>query len=341
MTPVTGSNGRTPLRDRTNMLISPFGLSPKVILSEKSPVRNFSLEAEDDDGYASAESDSVDHLLSGNWKPNFDVDLGDDEGVEMGETLMPTIMMPSVVETPAAATSTSETQATGLYRYTDADVAAMKAQWLAEAQKEKEAEFSQHRAMAQEYATLQQKEGEYLALISEYEATVTALEQEKKSRDDSNLEAYARQLSELEVSNTRLRTEREEMETSFQQLHKRYEQLKTLQANAIKNEGVLKQTLAKSQADLMSAEARFLRLKTHAQAQLDAANAEINRIRDESVKKNLLLAAKLSLCQTQLASLSVEHELSRGENQTLQNIVSDLCAQINPSSARLATETLC
>jgi DNA repair exonuclease SbcCD ATPase subunit len=327
-TPLNGGKTRTPLRDRSNLLISPFGLSPK-------PVKqNFSLEQDEDDGYHSAESDSVDDLLSGNWQPNYDLPLEDEEVVESTNQERESILMPTLMEPSQSVTITQNSA----FKYTEEDVAAMKAQWMKEMHEERETAQKKQSAVETAFSELQEKEGQYLALITEYEATVTALEQEKKSRDDSNLEAYARQLSELEVANTRLRTERQELEGTFQQLHKRYEQLKTLQANAIKNETVLKQTLAKSQTDLMTAEARFLRLKTHAQTQLDAANAEINRIRDESVRKTLLLAAKLSLCQTQLASISVEFDLSKGENQTLQNIVSELCAQINPTSSQSAPE---
>jgi DNA repair exonuclease SbcCD ATPase subunit len=320
------------LQDRSNILISPFGMSPKAIVAVKTPIEPFSLDHEEDEGYHSAKSDSVDQLLNGDWKPNFDVDLEDEETTEVASNGIDLQSWNTLTEPTILASQASSTESSKAYKYTEADVAAMKAQWMMEAQQEREAQIAKHAETESAYSELQTKEGEYMALISEYEKTVTALEEEKKTRDGSNLEAYAHQLSELELSNTRLRTERQEIETSFQQLHKRYEQLKTLQANAIKNEAVLKQTLAKSQADLMAAEARFLRLKSHAQTQLDAANAEINRIREESMKKNLLLAAKLSLCQVQLASLSVEHELSKGENQTLQTIVSDLCSQLQPSS---------
>lgn len=337
-TPISGGAPRTPLRDRSNLLISPFPMSPKAIISQKSPVpKTFSLETEEDDGYLSVESDGVEELLNGNWKPNFDGDLDDDDVEETPKTeseiLMPTFLEPVVV----VSSSDANSNGTGCLKYTEADVAAMKAQWMAEVRaemlREKETLVARLNASEAAQASMQEKEGEYMALISEYEATVTALEQDRKANESSNLEAYGRQLSELELANTRLRTERQELEASFQQLHKRYEQLKTLQANAIKNEGVLKQTLAKSQADLMTAEARFLRLKTHAQAQLDAANTEITRIREESVKRHVLLAAKLSLTQTQLASVSVEWDLSRVENQKLNSVVADLCEQIQPRSS--------
>lgn len=349
---MAGDNMRSPLQDRTNMLISPFGMSPKAV-AKSTPVKNFSLDQEEDDGYASAQSDSVDQLLSGAWKPNFDIDLEDEDN----NILMPTVMEhttekktteESIIKpttaierdvssdsiaiegekkqmidseplmTVPAETSVSKT-------YTQAEVDAMKESWKREAAQERENFESKMSEKEIEVSALKVKESEYLALIGEFEATVTVLEKEKSERDSSNMDAWAGKLSELELANTRLRTERAELENTFQQLHKRYEQLKGLQVNAIKNEGVLKQTLAKSQSDLMAAEARFLRLKTHAQAQLDAANAEINRIRDESMKKNLLLAAKLSLAQTQLASVSVEHTLSKNENQTLQKIITELC----------------
>lgn len=350
-TPINGETMRSPLQDRTNMLISPFGMSPKAV-AKSTPVKNFSLDQEEDDGYASAQSDSVDQLLSGNWKPNFDIDLEDEDN----NILMPTIMEPTVdkkISEEAVAKTTSierdvssdsvalggekkqmidseplmaiPTDTSVAKTYTQAEVDAMKEAWKLEAAQERENFDSKMSEKEIEVSALKVKESEYLALIGEFEATVTVLEKEKSERDSSSMEAWAGKLSELELANTRLRTERAELENTFQQLHKRYEQLKGLQVNAIKNEGVLKQTLAKSQSDLMAAEARFLRLKTHAQAQLDAANAEINRIRDESMKKNLLLAAKLSLAQTQLASLSVEHNLSKNENNTLQKIITELC----------------
>jgi len=308
------------------------------MVAGRNPAKNFMLDQDDEDGYASAQSDSVDQLLNGNWKPNFDVDLEDEDSMD-ASALVPTVLMPTVlhgeVAKPVAVTiPVEEAQpVASQFKYTEADVAAMKAQWKLESEKERDSLQLKCSELTATVTELQQKEGEYLALVAEYETTVTALEAEKSARDATNMEVYARQLSELEVSNTRLRAERAEMETSFQQLHKRYEQLKLLQSNAIKNEGVLKQALAKSQADLMSGEARFLRLKTHAQTQLDAANAEINRIRDESMKKNLLLAAKLSLSQTQVASLAGEYELSRAENETLQSVVSELCTKIQPSSS--------
>lgn len=334
-------------------------MSPKAV-AKSTPVKNFSLDHEEDDGYASAQSDSIEQLLAGNWKPNYDIDLEDEEN----SALVPTVMEASgdkqsleasVVSMPVAmervvssesvvlggekvksvesgslAATSVGTLADKLYTYEE--VEAMKAEWTRVLAQERENTESKMAEKDIEVSALKVKESELMALITEFEATVTVLEKEKAERDSSNMEAWAGKLSELELANTRLRSERTELEGSFQQLHKRYEQLKGLQVNAIKNEGVLKQTLSKSQSDLMAAEARFLRLKTHAQAQLDAANAEINRIRDESMKKNLLLAAKLSLAQTQLASLSAEHILSKNENQTLQVIISDLCNSV-PSSA--------
>lgn len=349
---------RSPLQDRTNMLISPFGMSPKAI-TKSTPVKNFSLDQEDDDGYASAQSDSIDQLLSGAWKPNFDIDLDDEENGILTPTVMEPAAKPEIalVATPVvhmSRESSSSSMALGgekktmiegeslmtvsvesgstVKTFTQAEVDAMKESWKQEMAMERENFESKMTEKEIEISALKVKESEYLALVSEFEATVTALEKEKAERDSSNVEAWAGKLSELEVANTRLRSERAELENTFQQLHKRYEQIKGLQVNAIKNEGVLKQTLAKSQADLMAAEARFLRLKTHAQAQLDAANAEINRIRDESMKKNLLLAAKLSLAQTQLASLSVEHNLSKNENSTLHNIITELCNGVSISN---------
>jgi hypothetical protein len=326
------------------MLISPFGMSPKAMVGHQSPVKAFSLEHEEDDGYESAQSDGVDQLLSGNWKPNYDVAIDEDEtpqsGLNGADMLLPTVMdsihlVPEIQISTKVAVEVTQV-ADAKLKYSEEDVTAMKAQWMAEARAELEASQLKHAATAAELNSMKSKEEEYVALITEYEATVTALEADKSTRDTTSMEAYARQLSELELANTRLRTERSEMEASFQQLHKRYEQLKTLQGNAVKNEGILKQTLSKSQADFMAAEARFLRLKNHAQTQLDAANAEINRIREESIKKNLLLAAKLSRCQTQLASLQVEHSLVQSENQTLQSVVAELCASLHPSSSNNA-----
>lgn len=308
------------------MLISPFGMTPKAMAKPKTPAKNFVLDVEEEDGYASAKSeDEVDQLLKGSWKPNYDIALDDEEDLTAANKpneqnlLLPTVLSPTVLEPimPSLASSDS-TQA----RYTESDVAAMKAQW----EQEREALQAKTEAAEKNAADMQQKEAEYLALITEYEATVNALEAEKNSRDSTSMEAYARKLGDLEVENAKLRGERQEMENSFQQLHKRYEQLKVLQTNAVKNEGILKQALAKSQSDFMAAEARFLRLKNHAQTQLDAANTEINRIRDEGMKKNLLLAAKLSLCQTQLTSISVELQIARTEKDTLESVVSQLCS---------------
>lgn len=366
-TPMNGNTTRSPLQDRTNMLISPFGMSPKAMV-KKTPVKTFSLEQEEDDeGYASAQSDSVDHLLNGNWKPNFDIDMEEDEGENLipsaNVALTPTVarsmpeqlvaMEPTIIsreqpcdlgamvgerkEKKEEATlkqafveekAQVEAQVSGK-TFSESEVEAMREAWMREVALERVQWETKVAKEESALAALRVKEAEYISLITEYESAVTKMEKEKAVRDATNLEAYAEKLSEIELANTRLRTEKAEVEASFQQLHKRYEQLKGLQANAIKNEGVLKQTLGKSQSDLMSSEARFLRLKTHAQAQLDAANAEINRIRDESLKKNLLLAAKLSLAQTQLASLSVEHALSKTENSTLQNIISELCQQVS------------
>lgn len=138
-------------------------------------------------------------------------------------------------------------------------------------------------------------------------------------------------MTEFELTCAKVTAEKEQLNAALQALTKRYESLKTLQANAIKNESVLKTTLTKSQSDLLTSESRFQRLKAHAQEQLDAANAEISRIREESSKKSLLLAAKWNLAQTQLQTLQGEYQVCHSQNIKLHTIISELTDSITSS----------
>jgi len=86
----------------------------------------------------------------------------------------------------------------------------------------------------------------------------------------------------------------------------------------------MKAALAKAQKDLANAETYYHRLKTHAQDQLNKANAEIERILHEKARDSAALTAKICKLETRLAVVEGELALHVRELQVYEQVIQQI-----------------
>ena len=76
-------------------------------------------------------------------------------------------------------------------------------------------------------------------------------------------------------------------------------------------------------------EAKYDKLKRHAQDKLDLANTEITKVRSTTEKEHVTLKSKLSRLELHVQSLEQTVETKKRENQELTRMCDELMAQLD------------
>ena len=166
-----------------------------------------------------------------------------------------------------------------------------------------------------ETARLQMKK-----VVDEYEKTMGKMIDDSKQEKERNRIQTERIVEEK----TRLQTDLASIETSFQELRHRYEDVKTVNEQYRKNETSLKATIEELRKDITSSEQRVEAVKKHAEKKLSDASDEIAKMQGQSEKEIALLRAKLQKADLQIKSLEQTIDQKKTENAELVGICDDL-----------------
>ncbi|KAG8231238.1 hypothetical protein J437_LFUL005912, partial [Ladona fulva] len=169
-----------------------------------------------------------------------------------------------------------------------------------------------------------QVENQMSVIMQEYEKTISRVVAEKEQ---------AKQKWEIEQEN--LKRERDEalthlnnVEQAFSDVHRKYERSKTAIEGFKRNEEALTASVAECQANLRKQEQRYEVLKSHAEAQLESANQELESVRRAQQLEITKLRAMLKKTELRLASLEETVEQKEKENQELVAICDELIGKL-------------
>lgn len=140
---------------------------------------------------------------------------------------------------------------------------------------------------------------------------------------------------EMTAANQKLVKERDQaledlqnVETAFADLHRRYENCKSVLEGYKQNEERLKQVAADLQNKLRQQEQMYEMLRTRTQDKLDSANAEIENARKSRDGELSVLRAHLKKAEMRVSGLEKDIEQKNKENLELSNICDDLISKV-------------
>ncbi|XP_033219841.1 enolase-phosphatase E1-like isoform X2 [Belonocnema kinseyi] len=189
----------------------------------------------------------------------------------------------------------------------------------------------------EEYAKLEQKNSKLEAQIAqeieskkqvtvvldEYERSISRLVAERE-RDRADLEEKAKMKEELQAANQHLSN----TEAAFNDVHQKYERLKGVVAAYKSNESVLKESVQENVETIKALENRYEQLKSHAMAQLEKANQELETIRKQNEGETVKLQAMLKKAELKSKSLTDLVEQKTKENKELTQILDEVIARV-------------
>lgn len=118
------------------------------------------------------------------------------------------------------------------------------------------------------------------------------------------------------------------VETAFADLHRRYENCKSVLEGYKQNEERLKQVASDLQNKLRQQEQMYEMLRTRTQDKLDSANAEIENARKSRDGELSVLRAHLKKAEMKISGLEKDIEQKNKENLELSNICDDLISKV-------------
>ncbi|KAF9927250.1 Transforming acidic coiled-coil-containing protein 3 [Linnemannia zychae] len=188
------------------------------------------------------------------------------------------------------------------------------------------------RSAAEEAAIFQQ----------EIEVLKTALEKEKRENSQLKgvLDEFESSLADIAVStgkeiqtlkeqNSKLTEIKEETEEAFIVLKTRYDELKSLNQKHVENEGILRNAVEALKQDFEASEARYEKVKAHADAKFIVASQEMEQTRIGFENEVAMLKAQLSRQEMQMRTLEQALEIKNKENEDLILFSEELIAKLS------------
>ncbi|XP_015597627.1 flocculation protein FLO11 isoform X2 [Cephus cinctus] len=161
-------------------------------------------------------------------------------------------------------------------------------------------------------------------VVDEYEKSISRLVADRE-RDRVKMEKEKAKLQEdLQTTNSHL----SHAEEAFNDVHQKYERLKTILAGFQNNEIVLKQSIQDNQETIKKLESRYEQLKNHAMTQLEKANLELEGSRKQNEAETVRLQAMVKKAELKSNSLSELVEQKTKENKELAKILDEVIARV-------------
>ncbi|XP_043466735.1 transforming acidic coiled-coil-containing protein 3 isoform X2 [Leptopilina heterotoma] len=160
-------------------------------------------------------------------------------------------------------------------------------------------------------------------VLDEYEKSISRLVAERE-RDRTVLEEKERLKEELQTATQHLSN----TEAAFNDVHQKYERVKNVVAAYKSNELVLKESHKENLETIAMLEKKYETLKSHAMAQLEKANHELETIRKQNDSENVKLQAMLKKTELKCKSLADQVEQKTKENKELTKILDEVIARV-------------
>ncbi|GFT53570.1 transforming acidic coiled-coil-containing protein 1 [Nephila pilipes] len=157
-------------------------------------------------------------------------------------------------------------------------------------------------------------------LLNIFSLWLTAKEQERVEMTSNNQKAMKERDQALE--------DLQNVESAFADLHRRYENCKSVLEGYKQNEERIKQQVAEMQVKLKQQEQMYEMLRARIQDKLDSANAEIESAKKSGDAEVTVLRAQLKKAEMRLSSLEKDLEQKNRENTELSSICDDLIAKV-------------
>ncbi|XP_035220161.1 transforming acidic coiled-coil-containing protein 3-like isoform X2 [Stegodyphus dumicola] len=149
------------------------------------------------------------------------------------------------------------------------------------------------------------------------------------------LSAKEQERVEMTSNNQKVMKERDQaledlqnVESAFADLHRRYENCKSVLEGYKQNEEKMKQQVAEMQGKLKQQEQMYEMLRARIQDKLDSANAEIESARKSGDAEVTVLRAQLKKAEMKISSLEKDLEQKNIENVELSSICDDLICKV-------------
>lgn len=164
-------------------------------------------------------------------------------------------------------------------------------------------------------------------IMEEYEKTISRLVAEKEQERQAHEQEKSTLLKDRDAAMGHLAN----IEIAFSDLHKKYERSKTVIEGFKKNEEVLRTSLADYEATIRKQEQKYDMLKSHAMAQLESANQELDSVRRSQQAETAKFKAMIKKAEVKTSSLEEMLEQKVKENQELASICDELIGKVGGS----------
>lgn len=157
-------------------------------------------------------------------------------------------------------------------------------------------------------------------LLNIFTLWLTAKEQERVDMTSNNQKVMKERDQALE--------DLQNVESAFADLHRRYENCKSVLEGYKQNEERMKQQVAEMQMKLKQKEQMYEMLRSRIQDKLDSANAEIENAKKSGDAEVTVLRAQLKKAEMKISSMEKDIEQKNRENAELSSICDDLIAKV-------------
>lgn len=121
------------------------------------------------------------------------------------------------------------------------------------------------------------------------------------------------------------------VERAFDDLHRRFEKLKTKVEEFKRNEESLQNAIEVYKQQLDKEKCKYSTLKKHAEEKIEFANNEIEKVRKTSGVEIQRLSAELRKAEIKISSLDLSVQQKDNENSQLTNLLEDLLTKVKPN----------
>jgi SMC interacting uncharacterized protein involved in chromosome segregation len=139
-------------------------------------------------------------------------------------------------------------------------------------------------------------------------------------------------VTQLQADRAQAMEDLRSVENAFSDLHRRYEKLKEQLNEQQAVEAEVRSALARTQQDVDVATDRFAKLKEHAEQQLSAANAEIDRLKRERDNDRLVMQSKIAMLESRATSAEQARDKEAATRKELQDICEALMERFKSDS---------
>ncbi|KAG8175412.1 hypothetical protein JTE90_012204 [Oedothorax gibbosus] len=157
-------------------------------------------------------------------------------------------------------------------------------------------------------------------LLNIFTLWLTSKEQENVDMTSNNQKAMKERDQALE--------DLQNVESAFADLHRRYENCKSVLEGYKQNEERIKHQVSEMQTKLKQQEQMYEMLRLRIQDKLDSANAEIESAKRSGDAEVTVLRAQMKKAEMKISSLEKDLEQKNKENVQLSNICDDLIAKV-------------